>query len=134
MSVRATKRPAYAEVQAALYSALTGAGLAVYDEAGENLTFPYITIGDSNVLEDATKTENADEHIETVNVWSRAKGFKECKEMAASVISAISGHDFSTVTGYKIRFLTIENCVFLRDPDGLTRHGAIRAKFKVIQE
>lgn len=131
---RAIKSPAYSEVQASIYSALNGAGLAVYDDPGENLAFPYLTIGDSNVLEDPTKTDNADEHIETVNVWSRARGFKECKDIAAAAVSSFSGYSFSAVTGYKIRFLGVESCTFLRDPDGLTRHGVIRLKFKAIQE
>lgn len=131
---RPAKRPGYSELQGAIYAALIAAGLTVFDEPGENQPFPYITIGESSVVEDATKTENADEHTDTINIWSRKKGFKECKAMAADVTAAISGHDYSTVTGYKIRFIEIESTVFLRDPDGLTRHGVVRLKFKVIQE
>jgi len=131
---RPAKKPGYSELQGAIYAALTAAGLTVFDEPGENQAFPYLTIGESSALEAATKTENADEHIETINIWSRYKGFKQCKDLAASAIQAISGRDYSAVTGYKVRFLDIDNTVFLRDPDGLTRHGVVRARFKVIQE
>lgn len=131
---RPAKNPGYSALQGAIYSALTASALAVYDEAGENLAFPYLTIGESSAIEAATKTENADEHIETLHVWSRYKGFKECKDLAASAIQAVSGYDYSSVIGYNVRFLEIDGTVFMRDPDGLTRHGVVRLKFKVIQE
>lgn len=130
---RPAKKPACTELQTAIYAALS-ASHTVFDEPGENRPFPYLTIGESSFTEDGTKTENADEHIETIHIWSRYKGFKECKQLASTAIQAISGHNYSTVIGYKIRFLEIESTIFLPDPDGLTRHGVVRAKFKVIQE
>lgn len=132
--MRPAKEPGYAELQAAIYAALTAASLKTLDEPSENESFPYITVGESSSVEEATKLENADECYELVNVWSRYKGFKECKTMAAQVIKAISSYSYSSVVGYKIRFLEVDQSVFAKDPDGITRHGALRLKFKVIQE
>lgn len=131
---RPSKKPAFSEIQAEIYRALTEGGLTVFDEASENQPFPYLTIGESSVSEDATKTENADEHIETINIWSRYKGFKQCKDLASEAVELISGHDYSAIAGYKVRFIEIESVVFLRDPDGLTRRGVVRPKYKAIQE
>lgn len=130
---RAAKAPGFSETQKALYTAITAIPLTVYDEAPENAPFPYVSIGESSTQDAGNKTHHADDDYQTIHVWSRAKGFKECKDMANKIVQAISERTF-TETGFKIMFLEIDQVIFLRDPDGLTRHGVIRAKFKVLQE
>jgi hypothetical protein len=127
------KSPGLSAAQAAIYKAISGASIAVYDEPSENQAFPYVTIGESSTINDGTKLDHGDDHYETIHVWSRAKGFKECKNMMSAVIAAISGASFSEA-GYTIRFIEIDTVNTFRDPDGLTRHGVVRAKLKVIQE
>lgn len=131
---RPVKKPGYSPMQAAIYAAMTAAGLVVFDKPGENQPFPYQTIGESSVIEEGTKTENADEHFETIHIWSRYSGFKECKDLASKTVEALSGYNYSSVIGYKVRFLGVDSANFLTDPDGLTRHGVVRVKFKMIQE
>jgi hypothetical protein len=130
---RPAKNPGLLAIQTGLYKAISGASITVYDEPSENAPFPYATIGESSTVDDGSKTDHGDEHYETIHVWSRAKGFKECKTLMASIISAISGYSFSE-SGYNIRFIEIDQVTSFRDPDGLTRHGVVRAKFKVMQE
>lgn len=130
---RPSKQPGFSAVQTALYKALTTAALTVYDEPSENAAFPYVTIGETSAVDEGTKLDHVDDHYETLHVWSRAKGFKQCKDMMATVIQAISGYTYAE-TGYKIHFIEIDQVNTFRDPDGLTRHGVVRAKFKVIQE
>lgn len=132
--MRPAKNPGFFALQSAIYAALTAASLKTLDEPEENESFPYITIGDSSSVDAATKTDHGDECFETVNVWSRYKGYKECKQMAAQAISALSGYNYSAVAGYRIRFIEVDQTNFSKDPDGITRHGALRLKFKVIQE
>jgi hypothetical protein len=130
---RQAKNPGFTATQKAIYGAIVAVPLTVYDEAPENAAFPYVSIGESNTIDAGNKTNHADDHYETIHVWSRAKGFKECKDMAGKVIKALSEKTFLE-TGYIIKFFEIDQVNFLRDPDGLTRHGVIRIKFKVLQE
>lgn len=120
-------------IQTAIYKALVAATVTVYDQVGENAAFPYTTIGESSVVDAGTKTDHADDCYETLHVWSRANGFKECKTIIKSVIAALSGYNYAE-SGYQIVFVDVDSINLFRDPDGLTRHGVVRVKFKVFQE
>ena len=130
---RPAKNPGFSAVQTGIYKALTAAAISVFDEPGENQPFPYVTIGETSTVDSGSKTDHSDDHYETLHVWSRAKGFKQCKDMMSGAIAAISGYTFNE-TGYRIHFIEIDQINTFRDPDGLTRHGVVRARFKVIQE
>lgn len=131
--MRPAKKPALVAVQKAIYTALSGASLTVFDQVSENQAFPYVTIGESSLLDDSDKTAHADEHVETIHVWSRAGGFKECKDLMTDAIEAASTINGIT-DGYHIRYLDTDQILTMRDPDGITRHGVIRIRFKAIQE
>ncbi len=130
---RPAKTPGFSAVQTGIYKALTAAAITVFDEPAENQPFPYVTIGETSAVDSGTKTDHSDDHYETLHVWSRAKGFKQCKDMMSGAIAAISGYTFNE-TGYRIHFMEIDQINTFRDPDGLTRHGVVRARFKVMQE
>lgn len=131
--MRPVKKPALSAVQKAIYTALSGAGITVFDQVSENQAFPYVTIGESSLLDDSDKTAHADEHTETIHAWSRAGGFKECKDLITDSVEALSAIDGIT-DGYQIRYLDTDQILTMRDPDGITRHGVIRTRFKAIQE
>jgi hypothetical protein len=77
--MRPPKVPGYNSLQLAIYNALSGAGVAtVYDEVPENAATPYLTIGETSSINEGSKKCNADEIIETIHIWSEAKGFREC--------------------------------------------------------
>lgn len=130
---RPAKTSGLSGLQAAIYTALTTAGLTVYDQPSENAVFPYATIGESSATDAGSKTDHGDDVYETVHYWSRAAGFKESKTAVSTIISALSGYTYS-VTGYKVHFSDVDNVATFRDPDGLTRHAVVRVKFKVFQE
>lgn len=131
-TIRPAKNPGLVAAQAGIYKALVAAGLTVYDEPPENAGFPYITIGETVTLDAGTKTSQADEHVETLHVWSRKKGFSEAKQIASAAIMELSAYSFAE-SGYFIRFLELDSATSLRDPDGLTRHIVLRIRFKVNQ-
>lgn len=131
--MRPAKQPALSAVQKAIYTALSAVPMTVYDDVPENAAFPYASIGETSLTDAGNKTGNADDQYETVHVWSRAKGFKECKDMMAAVVKALSGAVYSE-QGYGIVFVELDQLTTLRDPDGLTRHGVVRIKFNVTQE
>lgn len=132
MSIRPAKTSAAVLLQAAIYTALATV-LTGYDEAPENATFPYFSLGESVVIDRGNKVSHADEFIETIHIWSRAKGFKETKTNMAAVITKLSGTPL-TVTGYVCKYMDVEQQSTFRDPDGLTRHGIVQIRFNLTQK
>lgn len=133
MRTRPTKTPALTGLQTAIYSAVTTLSYTVYDEAPENAAFPYVSIGETTLIDRGNKIKHADDHIETLHVWSRASGFKECKTMMAAIIGKLSGTQL-TVTGYRVAYVEVEQTTTYRDPDGVTRHGIVQIRFNLTQE
>jgi len=116
--------PAATELQAAIYSALTGAGLTVYDAVPENAAFPYVTIGYSQELPFDTHTSRGREIVSTIHIWSRYPGAKEIKELAATVISTLDRTSLTLPNWHHV-YTLFDSATYLQDPDGITRHAVV---------
>jgi hypothetical protein len=115
-----------AEVQKAIFSALDGASVAsgrIYDQVPTSPIFPYITIGDEQVIDDSNTCQDGWEVFPDVHCWSRPEsGSKvEVKELAASVVAAVTA--ITSITGFSLVSITHETTRVFRDPDGLTEHA-----------
>lgn len=125
--------PSY-ELQDALYDALKNnigpeVGPRVYDQVPKpvppaTVTFPYVTIGDGQVLPDKADCIDGTEHFLQIDVWSRAVGFPEAKTISNNIVTLLDDNP-PTMTGYVAVIFELENIQYLRDPDGLTRHVAM---------
>lgn len=116
------------QLQGAFYSALTAANVAssrVYDRVPNDPTFPYVTIGDEQVIDDSNTCQDGWEVNSDVHCWSRpANGSKaEVKTLAAAVVAAVIG--ISSLTGFSLVSITHETTRVFRDPDGLTEHAVV---------
>lgn len=116
------------QVQQAIYAALTGASIAagrVYDQVPANPVFPYVTIGDEQVLDESTGCGAAWEVFVDIHCWSRpVAGSKlEVKALAATVVTAILG--IASVAGHLLVGIEHQTTRVFRDPDGKTEHAAI---------
>lgn len=96
----------------------------IYDEVPRNPEFPYVTLGDMQVLPDKADCIDGTEISVQVDVWSRTQGFKEAKQIGAAIVAALDDQ-LIPATGYTVVVFEIENINYLRDPDGKTRHGAL---------
>lgn len=118
------------EVQKAVYSALTGhaaltnivTSSGIVDEVCQDLSMPYVVIGDDTVTDWSTFGENGFNVLITIHSWSKKKGRKQIKEIQKACFDALNRQTL-TVTGYQF-----VNCQFLSeqsflDSDGTTRHG-----------
>lgn len=105
---------------AAAVAALVGA--RVYDTVPANPTFPYITVGDDQVLPDLAEQYDGADVIMTINGWSHAVGYPEIKQIGAAINAAMTDAVL-TLTGFRLVEIIPEQIQYLRDPDGLTRHG-----------
>src|SRR4051812_40258662 len=95
------------EMQAAVVAALkqSGAlpavvGARIYDSVPPNATFPYVSLGDCQVLPDKADCIDGAELSLQIDVWSRAVGYPEAKTIAKAILAklddrplTIAGHD-----------------------------------------
>lgn len=117
------------ELQGALLATLKGfspaiAGGRVYDEPPVGPQFPYVTLGDCQVLPDKSDCIDGVEVYPQIDVWSRAPGYPETKQITKQVLAALDDQDFA-VSGFNLVLFQVQSVNYLRDPDGLTRHAAI---------
>lgn len=119
------------EVQVAIVAALKSAGALpavigarVYDAPPASPTFPYITLGDCQVLPDKADCIDGAELFLQVDVWSRGVGYGEAKTIANAVVVKLDDQPL-TVAAHSVIVFEHQSTNYLRDPDGLTRHAAI---------
>jgi Protein of unknown function (DUF3168) len=119
------------ELQAAVVTALKAnagvvavVGSRVYDNVPPSATFPYISLGDSQVLPDKADCIDGTEIFFNLDGWSRDTRFPECKTISKAVVAALDDQPL-TVTGYTAVVFELDNINYLRDPDGITRHVAL---------
>jgi len=117
-------------LQQTIYTLLTGespsiAGDRIYDDVPQNVTFPYVEIGDGQVIPDDTSSadEGFSEFID-LHVWSRYRGKKEIKQIFGQIHAALHGVALS-VTGRASALSWVRNVRQFLDPDGVTRHGVV---------
>ena len=120
--------------QTAVYSVLIAASPAicggrVYDHVPQDVSFPYVKIGESHSQPDDTICDEGTDELLTLHVWSRYRGQKEIKEVTAAIHTALHQVDL-TVTGRPYAVATISGTQSFDDPDGLTRHGVIQVKIR----
>lgn len=99
-------------------------GDRLYEEVPEEPGFPYVTIGDTQDLDDSVQDQDASEMFVDVHVWSTATGYEECKRIAARVRRLIHDSDLS---------LDEDRCVLINhritrtftDVDPTTKHSVV---------
>jgi Protein of unknown function (DUF3168) len=96
----------------------------VYDEPPSTFEFPYLTIGDDQVLADDAECVDGSEVYVTIHVWSQAVGWPEAKKVGDQVRDALHLADL-TLAGHRLVEMRFRDARPLRDPDGKTRHIVI---------
>ena len=94
------------------------------DDAGDPAFFPFVTFSFPSSVEYDDKDDSGENSLVQIDVWSR-KNTTEVKTIAAAIRAqlhrqslAVSGHITTQV----------EDMVFERDPDGITRRGRITVR------
>jgi hypothetical protein len=99
----------------------------IYDDAPQRSAFPYITLGQSTLRDWSTGSEDGDEHLLTVHVWSRAEGRKEAHEIMQALREALHERALS-LEGHRLVNLRHELSEARREADGETYHGIVRLR------
>lgn len=127
------------ELQKAIFAALGGddplttalGGGRIHDHAPANVAFPYLTFGRTSVFDWSTGTEDGNEHIFTVHVWSKAKGKAEALEIMDLVRSVL--HDSGlAMEGHRLVNLRQEFEEARFNEDLAVYHGIMR--FRAVTE
>ncbi len=103
-----------------------GGTLRLYQDVPADADFPYLTIGESQLVPDLAECIDGSEVFPVIHVWSRSHGgFEEAKKIAANVFVALAA---APITLSENKCLLIERDqlgdVSVRDPDGKTKHIA----------
>lgn len=115
------------EVQKALYSALSGLGLRVYDVAPQSVdgasmaTFPYVEVGSVVLSPWDTAGDTGHDFVARVHCYSRSAGMKEVKEIQGQMYDRLHRGDL-TITGHALVHMQRNRSEVMRAEDG-TIHG-----------
>jgi len=115
------------ELQAALSATLRSAMICdgrVYDAVKPDTLFPYVTLGDCQVLPDKDDCIDGSEVSLTIDVWSRSVGYPQVKAITKQLVATLDDQPI-TVVDFDVIVFEVESINYLRDPDGLTRHASI---------
>jgi hypothetical protein len=121
------------ELQVAIVSALKAAPALcdgrVFDNPPHGAAFPYLTIGDDQVVDDGNSCGEGWQVYADIHVWSRpaAKSKLEMKDLAAAVVTRLLALD--GVAGFAVTVAALETARSFRDPDGITEHGVVTMRF-----
>ena len=103
----------------------------VYDPVPDGAAFPYISFGPSQDVRQDADCFSGLEVFQQVDVWSRSRGFAECKRIEAAVIAALHGVE-ATKDGLRFDIEHRTTNTF-RDGDGLTAHGALSFRAEIYE-
>lgn len=100
-------------------------GTRVYDGAPADATYPFITIGESTIIDDGATCINGNEETLTLHIWASDQArVWPCKEIVAAVREALRGAALALTT-HACAGIRLEAAQQLRDPDGITAHGVV---------
>ena len=106
----------------AALSALVGD--RVYDRAPQRVVFPYVAIGEMQVLSDDVDCISGFEVYLTIHVWSRAYGRVECREISSAIYDVLHEAELN-LNGLAFVEVRLRDMTDLADPDGESTHGVV---------
>ncbi|WP_094507027.1 DUF3168 domain-containing protein [Brucella thiophenivorans] len=128
------QRHLYAELRAVLEVSTLAEG-RVYDRVPSTdgqvtAQFPYVSFGPVNMVDDSADCVDGETHTIQLDVWSRAVGQVECKNIVDGIRKALNRSQPELAESAVVA-VNIPICQIVRDPDGLTTHGIIQVEIMV---
>ena len=124
------------ELQELVFAALKAdAGVAafttqVWDSVPETRTFPYITIGEDDIVSADAECIVAGNHGFNVHVWTRSVGRTESKNIAHAVKNALTTGDLA-LDEHALASLVYRSDFEIGDPDQLTGHRVVKFEARI---
>lgn len=92
--------------------------------------FPYVSFGPVSLADDYADCIEGETHTIQLDVWSRAVGQGECKNIVDGIRKVLKRSQPQLTTNALVG-VNIPICQVVRDPDGLTTHGIIQVEIMV---
>ncbi|MGJ8529817.1 DUF3168 domain-containing protein [Maritalea sp.] len=123
------------ELQTAIYEKLIAANICdgrIYDRVEGDKPFPYVQIGDEQVVDIGNDCAKAWESTATIHVWSRpVAGSKiELKQLLAQLQPLLCTPALN-VAGFNISIAQLETVRAFTDSDGQTQHGVLSVSYSL---
>lgn len=96
----------------------------VYDQPPTPVTFPYVTIGEAQSIQDDATCVTGEKVYLTLHAWSQAVGYPDVKRIAAAVKDCLHLAPL-TLPNYRLVSILHRQARVFRDSDGLTSHAVI---------
>lgn len=96
----------------------------VYDQPPSPVTFPYVTIGEAQSIQDDVECVTGEKVYLTLHAWSQAVGYPEVKRIASAVKESLHLAPL-TLPSYRLVSILCRTSRTFRDADGLTSHAVI---------
>ncbi len=91
--------------------------------------FPYVVLGEVHIVYDhADGWDGADNGV-TIHVWSRDLGFREARTLGRLVERCLNRVELQLPLDRVVSVFS-ETSQYMRDPDGISAHGALRFSVK----
>lgn len=102
------------------------AGNRVFDVVPFEAGFPYIEMGDSQIVPDpADGFERSTEVYLTIHAWSRKPGRPQARKLCGAIVDALDGTDLNLGSDLELALIRYDGTRYLQDGDGLTSHGVV---------
>jgi hypothetical protein len=110
----------------AAIKALIGNPPRLWQDPLQSANWPgaYVTIGEGQKVPDQAECIDGSDCYLDLHVWSRGKGFAECKTIAATIWAELEDAALDLAQNRCIE-LNPDGERYLRDPDGITKHGVV---------
>jgi hypothetical protein len=126
-------------LRAAVHAALTAdaalgavlGGPKIYDEPPREAAFPYVTLGETRIVDFSTSSEAGLEHQLTLHAWSRQGGHREAHDIAGALLQALDDAPLA-LAGHQLINLRFAAADVRREADGRTYHALVR--FRAVTE
>lgn len=106
-------------------------GARVFDDVPQRTEFPYVTLGASLLRDWSTGTDEGEEHLLTLSVWSRAAGRRQVHEVMEAVRKVLHDQPL-TLLGHRLANMRHESSEARREADGDLYRGIVR--FRAVTE
>lgn len=99
----------------------------VFDDVPAGVTFPYISLGPDDPLDDPDTCVGGARTDCQINIWSRAVGRVEAKRILQAAIVVLD--TALDVEGHAVTIHQVVRSTVLRDPDDKTKHGVLTMRY-----
>ncbi len=100
-------------------------GQRIYDAVPDRPKYPYVTLGDAQLINaDMTCVRAWDAYL-TLHGWSQKTGYPEVKQIAGAIEDALHLASLP-MPNFRVALITCSQSRVLRDPDGVTSHAVVQ--------